>query len=116
MYIFIIENFKYLTVINLIYKEAPFFNSLILPTDKITWTLDKYHLDLFPWQALVDEVKITNMWYNAGSTLKFNLFHKLGKSLDQVANGLKPEITKTELKRLYNYCKKDRLYKYCKRG
>ena len=47
---------------------------------------------------------------------KFNLFHKLGKSLDQVANGLKPEITKTELKRLYNYCKKDRLYKYCKRG
>ena len=68
-----IENFKYLTVINLIYKEAPFFNSLVLPADKITWTLDKYHLDLFSWQALVDEAKITNMWYNAGSTLRFNL-------------------------------------------
>ena len=68
-----IKSFKYLTVINLIYKEAPFFNLLTLPADKITWTLDKYHLDLFPWQALVDEAKITNMWYNAGSTLKFNL-------------------------------------------
>ena len=49
-----IESFKYLTVINLIYKEAPFFNSLILPTDKITCTLYKYHLYFFPWRALVD--------------------------------------------------------------
>ena len=70
------------------------------------YKMRKYYLDQIP--DLNDVM--TKIWD------KFNLFHKLGKSLDQVANGLKPEITKTELKRLYNYCKKDRLYKYCKRG
>ena len=70
------------------------------------YKMRKYYLDQIP--DLNDVM--TKIWD------KFNLFHKLGKSLDQVANGLKPEITKTELKSLYNYCKKDRLYKYCKRG
>lgn len=68
-----IGSFKYLTVINLIYKEAPFFNVQTLPSSKINWTLDKNDLGLFPWKTLVAGQLAPVMWYNAGSSLKFDL-------------------------------------------
>lgn len=68
-----IAGFKYLTTINLIYKEAPFFNSISLPANQIKWTLDKNDLVLFPWQNLVAGQLALSMWYNAGASLKFDL-------------------------------------------
>lgn len=61
-----IENFKYLTCFNLIYREAPFFFNTDLTS--IEWTLDKND-SAYPYLDLTDYT----LTYNAGTTIKVNI-------------------------------------------
>ena len=47
-----VQDFQYLTTLNLIFREKPFFKGEFQATD-LTWTLDKNDLTNYPWHNLM---------------------------------------------------------------
>ena len=67
-----IQDFQYLTTLNLIFREKPFFEGEFQATD-LTWTLDKNDLTSYPWQNLMSPQQIVSgAFYNAGVSFKFS--------------------------------------------
>lgn len=67
-----IQDFQYLTTLNLIFREKPFFKGNF-QTEDLTWTLDKNDLTSYPWHSLISPEQIANgAFYNAGASFKFN--------------------------------------------
>ena len=67
-----IQDFQYLTTLNLIFREKPFFKGNFQAED-LTWTLDKNDLTSYPWHSLIPPEQIANgAFYNAGASFKFN--------------------------------------------
>lgn len=67
-----IQDFQYLTTLNLIFREKPFFKGKFKNTD-LTWTLDKNDLTNYPWHDLMTPQQIVGgYFYNAGASFKFN--------------------------------------------
>ena len=67
-----IQDFQYLTTLNLIFREKPFFKGNFQAED-LTWTLDKNDLTSYPWHSLISPEQIANgAFYNAGASFKFN--------------------------------------------
>ena len=67
-----VQDFQYLTTLNLIFREKPFFKGNFQAED-LTWTLDKNDLTSYPWHSLISPEQIANgAFYNAGASFKFN--------------------------------------------
>lgn len=67
-----IQDFQYLTTLNLIFREKPFFKGEFQAKD-LTWTLDKNDLTNYPWHDLMTPQQIIGgYFYNAGASFKFN--------------------------------------------
>lgn len=67
-----IQDFQYLTTLNLIFREKPFFKGNF-QTEDLTWTLDKNDLTNYPWHSLISPEQIADgAFYNAGASFKFN--------------------------------------------
>lgn len=67
-----VQDFQYLTTLNLIFREKPFFKGKFKTTD-LTWTLDKNDLTNYPWHVLMSPQQIIGgYFYNAGVSFKFN--------------------------------------------
>ena len=67
-----VQDFQYLTTLNLIFREKPFFKGNFQAED-LTWTLDKNDLTNYPWHSLISPEQIANgAFYNAGASFKFN--------------------------------------------
>lgn len=67
-----IQDFQYLTTINLIFREKPFFKGEFQKND-LKWTLDKNDLTHYPWSDLIPVQQIIGgYFYNAGVSFKFN--------------------------------------------
>lgn len=67
-----VQDFQYLTTLNLIFREKPFFKGKFKNTD-LTWTLDKNDLTNYPWHDLMSPQQIVGgYFYNAGVSFKFN--------------------------------------------
>lgn len=67
-----VQDFQYLTTLNLIFREKPFFKGKFKNTD-LTWTLDKNDLTNYPWHNLMSPQQIIGgYFYNAGVSFKFN--------------------------------------------
>ena len=67
-----VQDFQYLTTLNLIFREKPFFKGNFQAED-LTWTLDKNDLTSYPWHSLISPEQITDgAFYNAGASFKFN--------------------------------------------
>lgn len=67
-----VQDFQYLTTLNLIFREKPFFKGKFKNTD-LTWTLDKNDLTNYPWHVLMSPQQIVGgYFYNAGVSFKFN--------------------------------------------
>lgn len=67
-----VQDFQYLTTLNLIFREKPFFKGEFQATD-LTWTLDKNDLTSYPWQSLMSPQQIVGgAFYNAGVSFKFS--------------------------------------------
>lgn len=67
-----VQDFQYLTTLNLIFREKPFFKGEFQAED-LTWTLDKNDLTSYPWHSLMSPQQIIEgAFYNAGVSFKFN--------------------------------------------
>ena len=67
-----VQDFQYLTTLNLIFREKPFFKGNFQSED-LTWTLDKNDLTNYPWHNLMTPQQIVDgCFYNAGASFKFN--------------------------------------------
>lgn len=67
-----VQNFQYLTTLNLIFKEKPFFKGEFQKND-LKWTLDKNDLTSYPWHSLMPPQQIIGgAFYNAGVSFKFS--------------------------------------------
>lgn len=67
-----VQDFQYLTTLNLIFREKPFFKGNFQAED-LTWTLDKNDLTSYPWHSLISPEQIADgAFYNAGASFKFN--------------------------------------------
>ena len=67
-----VQDFQYLTTLNLIFREKPFFKGEFQATD-LTWTLDKNDLTSYPWHSLMSPQQIVGgYFYNAGVSFKFS--------------------------------------------
>lgn len=67
-----VQNFQYLTTLNLIFREKPFFKGEFQAED-LTWTLDKNDLTNYHWIGLLSDEDITKgYFYNAGASFKFS--------------------------------------------
>ena len=67
-----VQDFQYLTTLNLIFREKPFFKGNFQAED-LTWTLDKNDLTNYPWHSLISPEQIADgAFYNAGASFKFN--------------------------------------------
>ena len=67
-----VQDFQYLTTLNLIFREKPFFKGEFQATD-LTWTLDKNDLTSYPWHSLMSPQQIVGgTFYNAGVSFKFS--------------------------------------------
>ena len=67
-----VQDFQYLTTLNLIFREKPFFKGEFQATD-LTWTLDKNDLISYPWHSLMSPQQIVGgTFYNAGVSFKFS--------------------------------------------
>ncbi len=67
-----VQDFQYLTTLNLIFREKPFFKGRFKNTD-LTWTLDKNDLTNYSWHDLMSPQQIVgDYFYNAGVSFKFN--------------------------------------------
>ena len=67
-----VQNFQYLTTLNLIFREKPFFKGNFQAED-LTWTLDKNDLTNYPWHNLMTPQEIVGgYFYNAGVSFKFS--------------------------------------------
>lgn len=67
-----VQNFQYLTTLNLIFREKPFFKGNFQAED-LTWTLDKNDLTNYPWHNLMTPQEIVSgYFYNAGVSFKFS--------------------------------------------
>lgn len=67
-----VQDFQYLTTLNLIFREKPFFKGNFQAED-LTWTLDKNDLTSYPWHSLISPEQIADgAFYNAGTSFKFN--------------------------------------------
>lgn len=67
-----VQDFQYLTTLNLIFREKPFFKGNFQAED-LTWTLDKNDLTNYPWHNLMTPQQIVDgCFYNAGASFKFN--------------------------------------------
>ena len=67
-----VQDFQYLTTLNLIFREKPFFKGNFQAED-LTWTLDKNDLTNYPWHDLMTPQQIADgYFYNAGASFKFN--------------------------------------------
>lgn len=67
-----VQDFQYLTTLNLIFREKPFFKGEFQAED-LTWTLDKNDLTSYPWHSLMSSQQIIEgAFYNAGVSFKFN--------------------------------------------
>lgn len=67
-----VQDFQYLTTLNLIFREKPFFKGEFQAKD-LTWTLDKNDLTSYPWHSLMSPQQIAGgAFYNAGVSFKFN--------------------------------------------
>ena len=68
-----VQDFQYLTTLNLIFREKPFFKGKFQAED-LTWTLDKNDLTSYPWSNLLNaqQIMINHCVYNAGASFKFN--------------------------------------------
>lgn len=67
-----VQDFQYLTTLNLIFREKPFFKGKFKNTD-LTWTLDKNDLTSYPWHSLMSPQQIIGgAFYNAGVSFKFS--------------------------------------------
>ena len=67
-----VQDFQYLTTLNLIFREKPFFKGEFQATD-LTWTLDKNDLTNYPWHNLMTPQQIVSgAFYNAGVSFKFS--------------------------------------------
>lgn len=67
-----VQDFQYLTTLNLIFREKPFFKGEFQATD-LTWTLDKNDLTSYPWHSLMSPQQIVGgAFYNAGVSFKFS--------------------------------------------
>lgn len=67
-----VQDFQYLTTLNLIFREKPFFKGKFKNTD-LTWTLDKNDLTSYPWHSLMPPQQIIGgVFYNAGVSFKFS--------------------------------------------
>lgn len=67
-----VQDFQYLTTLNLIFREKPFFKGEFQATD-LTWTLDKNDLTSYPWHSLMSPQQIIGgAFYNAGVSFKFS--------------------------------------------
>lgn len=67
-----VQNFQYLTTLNLIFREKPFFKGEFQAED-LTWTLDKNDLTNYHWIGLLSDEDITKgYFYNAGVSFKFS--------------------------------------------
>ena len=67
-----VQDFQYLTTLNLIFREKPFFKGNFQAED-LTWTLDKNDLTNYPWHSLISPKQIADgAFYNAGASFKFN--------------------------------------------
>ena len=68
-----VQDFQYLTTLNLIFREKPFFKGKFQDED-LTWTLDKNDLTNYPWSKIlnVQQIMINRCVYNAGASFKFN--------------------------------------------
>ena len=67
-----VQDFQYLTTLNLIFREKPFFKGEFQVTD-LTWTLDKNDLTSYPWHSLMSPQQIVGgTFYNAGVSFKFS--------------------------------------------
>lgn len=72
LYVAGVQDFQYLTTLNLIFREKPFFKGNFQAED-LTWTLDKNDLTSYPWHSLISPEQIANgAFYNAGASFKFN--------------------------------------------
>ena len=66
------QNFQYLTTLNLIFREKPFFKGEFQAED-LTWTLDKNDLTNYHWIGLLSDEDIAKgYFYNAGVSFKFS--------------------------------------------
>lgn len=67
-----VQDFQYLTTLNLIFREKPFFKGNFQAED-LTWTLDKNDLTSYPWHSLMSPQQIIGgAFYNAGVSFKFS--------------------------------------------
>lgn len=67
-----VQDFQYLTTLNLIFREKPFFKGEFQAKD-LTWTLDKNDLTSYPWHSLMSPQQIVDgAFYNAGVSFKFS--------------------------------------------
>ena len=67
-----VQNFQYLTTLNLIFREKPFFKGEFQAED-LTWTLDKNDLTNYHWIGLLSDEDIAKgYFYNAGVSFKFS--------------------------------------------
>lgn len=67
-----VQDFQYLTTLNLIFREKPFFKGEFQAKD-LTWTLDKNDLTSYPWHSLMSPQQIVGgAFYNAGVSFKFS--------------------------------------------
>lgn len=67
-----VQDFQYLTTLNLIFREKPFFKGEFQVED-LTWTLDKNDLISYPWHSLMSPQQIVSgAFYNAGVSFKFS--------------------------------------------
>lgn len=67
-----VQNFQYLTTLNLIFREKPFFKGEFQAED-LTWTLDKNDLTNYHWIGLLSDEDIAKgYFYNAGASFKFS--------------------------------------------
>lgn len=67
-----VQDFQYLTTLNLIFREKPFFKGNFQAED-LTWTLDKNDLTSYPWHSLISPEQIADgAFYNAGASFKFS--------------------------------------------
>lgn len=67
-----VQDFQYLTTLNLIFREKPFFKGEFQAKD-LTWTLDKNDLTTYPWHSLMSPQQIVDgAFYNAGVSFKFS--------------------------------------------
>lgn len=91
-----VQDFQYLTTLNLIFREKPFFKGEFQAKD-LTWTLDKNDLTSYPWHSLMSPQQIVGgAFYNAGVSFKFSF-----------ANA-KPQLCGQELQKYILYESDDR--------